>query len=103
MPSLSLVQRYGMCVLCGVLLEEHWAEGDGGRRGRAFRARLVNRVLAFYGLRLDDWAGRVWVLRDQKGRAAVVGNLGALWTEAERLAGRRLDPLDPALVESLTL
>src|SRR5436190_22515871 len=28
-----VVQRYDMCALCGVLLEEHWAE-DGGRRGR---------------------------------------------------------------------
>jgi hypothetical protein len=90
-----------MCVLCGVLLEEHWAEGEGGRRGRVFRVRLVNRVLGFYGLRLDDWSGRVWTLRDQKGRSVVVENLGSLWSEAERLVGRRLDPLDPELVASL--
>jgi len=90
-----------MCVLCGVLLDDHWAEQEGGRRGRVLRGRLLNRVLAFYGLRLDDWSGRVWVLRDAKGRTAVVENLGAVWVEAERLAGRRLDPLDPALVASL--
>ncbi len=90
-----------MCVLCGVLLEEHWAEQEGGRRGRVFRGRLLNRVLRVYGLRLDDWSGRVWVLRDAKGRTAVVDNLGSLWVEAEKLAGRKLDPLDPALVGSL--
>jgi hypothetical protein len=90
-----------MCVLCGVLLEEHWAEGEGGRRGRVFRVRLLNRVLGFYGLRLDDWSGRVWTLRDQKGHSVVVENLGSLWLEAERLAGRKLDPLDPDLVASL--
>jgi hypothetical protein len=90
-----------MCLLCGVLLEEHWAEQEGGRRGRVFRARLVNRVLAFYGLRLDDWGGRIWVLRDAKGRSAVIAGLGSLWTEAERLAGRRLDPLDAELVSAL--
>jgi hypothetical protein len=90
-----------MCVLCGVLLNDHWAEQEGGRRGRVFRARLLNRVLAFYGLRLDDWGGRLWVLRDRKGRAAVVDDLGAVWVEAERLAGRPLDPLDPALVAAL--
>jgi hypothetical protein len=84
-----------------VLLEEHWAEGDGGRRGRVFRVRLLNRVLGFYGLRLDDWSGRVWTLRDQKGRSVVVENLGSLWVEAERLAARKLDPLDPELVASL--
>jgi hypothetical protein len=90
-----------MCVLCGVLLNEHWAEQEGGRRGRVFRVRLINRVLAFYGLRLDDWSGRVWVLRDAKGRSSIVADLGSLWVEAERLAGRPLDPLDPALVASL--
>jgi hypothetical protein len=99
-PSLSVVQRYDMCALCGVLLEDHWAE-QGGRRGRALRVGLVNRVLDHFGLHLDDWSGRVYVLRDRKGRSAVVGNLGVLWVEAERLAGRPLDPLDPELVRAL--
>jgi hypothetical protein len=90
-----------MCVLCGVLLNEHWAEQEGGRRGRLFRVRLLNKVLAFYGLRLDDWGGRIWVLRDAKGRSVVVTDLGSLWLKAEELAGRRLDPLDPELVASL--
>jgi hypothetical protein len=90
-----------MCVLCNVLVEEHWADGAGGRRARVFRVRLLNRVLRFYGLRLDDWSGRVLVLRDAKGRSAVVADLGSLWREAERLAGRKLDPLDPALLATL--
>jgi hypothetical protein len=89
-----------MCALCGVLLEEHWAE-DGGRRARAFRVKLANRVLDHFGLRLDDWGGRVYVLRDRKGRTAVVANLGVLWVEAERLAGRPLDPLEPGLLDAL--
>jgi hypothetical protein len=91
-----------MCVLCGVLLNEHWAEQEGGRRGRIFRGRLINRVLDVYGLRLDDWSGRVWVLRDRKGHTAVVADLGAVWVEAEKLAGRPLDPLDPDLVAALS-
>jgi hypothetical protein len=89
-----------MCALCGVLVNEHWAE-NGGRRGRAARVGLVNRVLAHYGLELVDWAGRVYVLRDRKGRSALVDDLGVLWTEAAALAGRPLDPLDPELVRSL--
>jgi hypothetical protein len=90
-----------MCVLCNVLVNEHWAEQEGGRRARVMRVRLLNRVLGFYGLRLDDWSGRVWVLRDRKGRSAVVTDLGSLWVEAERLAGRPLDPLDEELVAAL--
>ncbi len=62
---------------------------------------LVNRVLGHFGLRLDDWSGRTYVLRDRKGRSAVVGSLGALWPQAERLAGRPLDPLDPDLLRAL--
>jgi hypothetical protein len=90
-----------MCAICGALLSEHWAEQEGGRRGRVFRVRLVNRVLSHFGLRLDDWGGRTYVLRDAKGRSAVVGDLGSLWVEAERLAGRPLDPLDAAVVRGL--
>ena len=82
-------------------MEDHWAEREGGRRGRALRVGLVNRVLDHYGLRLGDWSGRVYVLRDGKGHTAVVDNLGSLWVEAEKLAGRPLDPLDPELVRAL--
>ena len=90
-----------MCALCGTLLSDHWAEQGAGRRERTARVRLINRVLRHYGLRLDDWAGRVFVLRDGKGHDAVVADLGALWTSAALLAGRPLDPLDPELVRAL--
>ena len=90
-----------MCALCGVLLTSHWAERESGRRERVFRVRLLNRVLSHFGLELGDWSGRVYVLRDQKGKTAVVGDLGGLWTAAEALAGRPLAPLDPALVAAL--
>ena len=90
-----------MCGLCGVLLSDHWAEEGSGRRARVFRVRLLNRVLSHYGLELSDWAGSVYTLRDRKGSSAVVTDLGSLWSEAEKLAGRPLDPLDPDLLESL--
>jgi len=90
-----------MCALCGVLLTDHWAERGSGRRDRVSRVRLLNRVLAHFGLELGDWSGRVYMLRDRKGKTAVVDDLGSLWTAAEALAGRPLDPLDPALVAAL--
>jgi hypothetical protein len=92
-----------MCPLCGALLAEHWSDPDGGgaRRGRVLRTRMVRRVLAGFGVTLSDWGGTAYVLHDGKGRAEVVHDLVTLWTEAERLAGRPLDPLDPALVAAL--
>ena len=90
-----------MCALCGALLDEHWVEQGSSRRERVSRVRLANRVLGHFGLRLDDWGGRVYVLRDRKGRAVVVTNLGTVWAEAERLTGQALDPLDPGLVAAL--
>ncbi len=90
-----------MCALCGVLLTSHWAERDSGRRERVFRVGLLNRVLVHFGLELVDWSGRVYTLRDRKGRTAVVDDLGKLWIAAAELAGRPLDPLDPELVAAL--
>ena len=83
-------------------MTSHWAETGSGRRARVFRVQLLNRVLEHFGLRLDDWSGSVYVLRDRKGRAEVVPDIGALWAAAERLAGRSLDPLDPGLVSWLS-
>jgi hypothetical protein len=90
-----------MCSLCGVLLSDHWAESDRGVRARLVRVRLLNRILAHFGLSLGEWAGRVFVLRDRTGRTALVADLGSLWLEAERLLGRPLDPLDPELLAAL--
>ncbi len=91
-----------MCALCGVILNQHWAEQDGGRRARVFRAALLDRVLGHFGLAVQDWAGEVYVLRDRKGSSVVVKDVGAVWSEAERLLGRTLDPLDAALVAELS-
>jgi hypothetical protein len=82
-------------------MSEHWAEAGEGRRARLFRVTLLTRVLGHFGLELTDWSGSVYVLRDRKGRSEVVGDLGALWQAAERLAGKPLDPLDPGLLQAL--
>jgi hypothetical protein len=65
--------------------------------------RLLSRVLAHFGLTLTDWAGTQYVVRDAKGRSEIVPDLGSLWPAAERLAGRRLDPLEPGLLAALEL
>jgi len=112
-----------MCILCGELwTDEHWAEvaaeapgalGDVvaleihvDRRGRrlrerAERARLFGILLTDYGLKLQDWEGSSYILRDPKGNTAVIHDLAALWKEVERMVGRPLDPLDPDFLVTL--
>lgn len=113
-----------MCLLCSQLwIDDHWSDapihasetGDlvvlesharqrGARmRDRAARARLFNLVLQSRGLSLQDWEGSSYILRDAKGRSAVVSNLAQVWAAVEMLTGATLDPLDPALLERLRI
>ena len=112
-----------MCVLCGqdFVAQVHWtdrhledrarAAAPGSdpieqqrdrRRDRVHRAALTNEVLRHYGLRVEDWGGSKYVLRDRTGGTELVQDLGALWPVAAKLAGRPLDPLEPALQEALS-
>ncbi len=93
-----------MCGLCGAFGgSEHWADGLGTGTPpaeRQARAAAANRLLALYGLKLSPWGGR-FTLSSATGRTAVVDHFGQLWLEAERLAGRPCDPLDPHVIETL--
>ena len=94
-----------MCGLCGAFgAKGDWSDAAGGAgtgaRRRQQRARVANRVLDGYGLRLEAWGER-YVLRSRTGRTGIVDNLTRLWPVAERLAGRPLDPLDDGLLGSL--
>ena len=110
-----------MCVLCWQFLSaDHWTEQqfDGQdavgtatagsarerarRRDRYHRTRVLNQILRHYGLRLDDWQSRSYVLSDRKGSTVIVQDLGDLWPAAQQLARRRLDPLDPQLLTALS-
>ncbi len=93
-----------MCALCGAFGEEHWAtrEAFGGgqtrRAERLARVRAANAVLGAFAMRLDDWQGAQFVVSGATGQRAVVDTLPQAWEEAGRMLGRRLDPLDPALI-----
>lgn len=111
-----------MCVLCSMslLVEPHWtdrqqqvgesvATATAGsdherqrRRDWQHRAQLLNHILGYYGLSLDNWQNRHYVLNDRKGRSEMVTDLGAVWPAAAQLLGRPLDPLDPRLIEALS-
>jgi hypothetical protein len=105
-----------MCVLCGDLIgEPHWTErsvkadaigsvaGESDRRQARFRrTRILNRVLRVNKLTVhEDLSGTLYVLGNGKGSQEVVQHLGQVWPAADRLAGRRLDPLDAGLLTAL--
>ncbi len=109
-----------MCVLCSqsLLAETHWTDrqqeadepvamaGSDRERHRRrdwqHRAQVLNHILGCYGLSLDNWQNRHYVLSDRKGRSEMVTDLGALWPAAAQILGRPLDPLDPQLIEALS-
>jgi len=101
-----------VCSLCGTLYStRHWAEAPGAGAGAGADARrewlrdrlrrvdLLNRVLRPLALSVDEWEGTAYVLRTRTGESALCADLATLFREAERLAGRRLDPLDGELLE----
>ncbi len=120
-----------MCVLCGELISSfHWTDGTDGtdwsdsyendenlkgqnalisanenarerKRARLKRVRLLNQILAFYGLKMDDWQGAKFVLCDKKGQSVIVNDLGDLWDKAQNLAKKKMDALDSNLLAFL--
>ena len=109
-----------MCVLCWQFLNEtHWTEqsfangqdnavatagsdqAQARRRDWHRRTQVLNDVLGSYGLSLDNWQSRHYILSDRKGNTVLVENLGALWPAAQQLLGRPLDPLDPFFLQTL--
>ncbi|GAA9503221.1 hypothetical protein UBN24_07440 [Helicobacter pylori] len=116
-----------MCVLCGELISSfHWTDGTYGsdsyenenlrepnalisanenarerKRARFKRVRLLNQILAFYGLKINDWQGAKFVLCDKKGQSVMVNDLGDLWDKAQNLAKKKMDALDSNLLAFL--
>ncbi len=120
-----------MCVLCGELISSfHWTDENYGsdgsdsyeidenlkepnalistnenarerKRARLKRVRLLNQILAFYGLKIDDWQGAKFVLCDKKGQSVIVNDLGDLWDKAQNLAKKEMDALDSHLLAFL--
>jgi hypothetical protein len=96
-----------MCGLCGILAgADHWSDTGATPQGstppqlRQLRARLANRVLAHYSLKLTDTGGSL-ILQSATGKSALVAHLGDLWAAADRLGRKPPDPLDPELIAAL--
>jgi hypothetical protein len=102
-----------VCSLCGILATgPHWSEAGGDRaqtgarrtvlRERLVRVSMLNRALAPFGLSVQEWEETAYVLRSATGETILANDLTGLLVEAERLARRPLDPLDPGYLDRLT-
>ena len=97
-----------MCILCyGLADDEHWTDARVGSEPAALlkarRRRILVAVLGAAGLDYsDDPTGLTSLVSDRKGGVAVARSLGEVWAAAEQVGGRRLDPLDPALLDRLS-
>ncbi|WRA22103.1 hypothetical protein KVK03_01555 [Helicobacter pylori] len=106
-----------MCVLCGELISSfHWSDENlkepnalistnenarERKRARLKRVGLLNQILAFYGLKINDWQGAKFVLCDKKGQSVIVNDLGDLWGKVQKLAKKEMDALDSNLLAFL--
>lgn len=102
-----------MCGLCGLfgVASANWAEVSirdsggaesrveaAGARERWLRSAELRRILRAYRIDVDDFVSSGWVVRGPTGATEIVTSLDALWPAAERVARRRIDPLDPLLL-----
>lgn len=94
-----------MCASCGYPSRPgHWTEAGAADardrlRARFRRAEVLNRVLPAYGLTAHDGAEVPGVqVATLTGSQAIALDLAEVWTVAEKLAGRPVDPLDPRFI-----
>jgi hypothetical protein len=101
-----------MCGLCGTLGQVDWTDRSASPEAfpgelprlqaeRQQMAALVSRVLAVEGLRLSVWQGSGYVLRSATGKQTVLASLTQVWSEAERMLGRPVDPLSPRVAAAM--
>lgn len=110
-----------MCVLCGeMIMTVHWTDQPlhdvdyksqkiivaGQRQRERMRLRLkrvsiANKILGYYGLKMEEWNGSRYMLFDKKGMSRVVYDLGGMWRAAEELSHKKLDPLAPDFLKAL--
>jgi hypothetical protein len=95
-----------MCGLCGLLGEDvHWNDPLSDelprRRERLRRISAINRVLTPFRLKVEDFQGTAYLLLGATGKQELASGLDQLWTMAQSMIGRPLDPLDPVVLKHL--
>lgn len=95
-----------MCGLCGLIGEDsHWSDpidsSIPGRRERLRRIASINQIVAPFRLQVSDVQGASYLVQGPTGKQAIASGLEQLWKVAEDIVSRKLDPLDPRILEHL--
>lgn len=95
-----------MCGLCGLIGEDaHWSDPLDthlpGRRERLRRIASINQVVAPFRLKINDVQGAAYLVQGATGKQGIASGLEQLWKVAEEIVNRRLDPLDPVILDHL--
>ena len=104
-----------MCGFCALFAGvPHWTEGGhpladdvgasrdpAARRARISRIRFIDHLARCHGCRVDDWLGAQFIVRNLRGKTALVRTLPAVWSTLEAFADHPLDPLDAAFLAEL--
>ena len=98
-----------MCAFCGLFGNNNpsWLEvrSDSGpaRAARLTRIRRANELLSIFRLTLSDQQGVYYVLSGATGKTEVINSLSETWVAAEKILGKRIDPLSPDLLNRLEM
>ena len=104
-----------MCAFCAVFVGiPHWTEigtnageaervtgGHDWRLDRAYRIKLVNSVIGYFGCKVEDWMADKYIVRSQRGTTEIVDYLPQVWKVVETISHKPVDPLDPDLLDAL--
>ncbi len=95
-----------MCGFCGIWgAKNHWSlkssnpgvfaalSGSERMRERYAQCAVLNEVLRGFHLKVRDWGGTQWIVEHVSNGSEIVDSIAALWPAAEKLAKRRIDPL----------
>ena len=70
------------------------------RKTRWDKVRMTNEIMNFYGLSVSERPGG-YMISNRKGRSVLCKDFGEIWSNVEKLQGKKVDPLDPALIDYL--
>ncbi|MFD2760905.1 hypothetical protein [Lentibacillus juripiscarius] len=105
-----------MCILCGEFIEQiHWTDMERRqldtvvsgqfqrerKRSRLLRTKICNDLLSSHGITLKEWNNSKFIMMNNKGKMAVIHDLGQIWKQAKEMAGQPIDPLDDTLLQKL--